>query len=443
MNFSGVKMVELLSPARDLQSLSAALNNGADSVYIGMQGCNMRANVSNFSRDDIKNAVKKAHDFDSRLYVCTNTILKDTDFDLLEQNFPMLKEYGVDAVIVADLGAVELARENDLEVHLSVQANISNSRSLNVLKKLGVSRTILSRELSLSEISNLAENSPIELEVFVHGALCMAVSGRCFLSSHLYGKSANCGECLQPCRKSWKIISQDNEEFILDAKSEFSVDLARGNPDKKLDKTDNIDKTDNTDNIHKNSDKTSGYEMTHFLSPRDLCMIQYIPQLIDSGVDAFKIEGRARPADYVATVTRVYREAIDCYENGNWEFQDKWLDDLKKVFNRGFDQGLYFNNYHQNSPYNQSTYVKKDIGQIVNYFSRVGAAEIRLWDDLNRGDEIIIQGPTTGSINHKVKSMEIEGKTVDKALKNQHVGLLIGEKVRPNDLIYKRVLRTK
>jgi putative protease len=433
-------MVELLSPARDLQSLSAALNNGADSVYIGMQGCNMRANVSNFSLENIKTAVKKAQDFNSRLYVCTNTILKDNDFDLLEQNFPILHEFGVDAVIVADLGAVELARENDLEVHLSVQANISNSRSLNVLKKLGVSRTILSRELSLSEISYLAENSPIELEVFVHGALCMAVSGRCFLSSHLYGKSANCGECLQPCRKNWKIISQDNEEFILDAKSEFSVDSAMENLDEKLDKTDNRDKIDN---MGKNSDKISGNEMTHFLSPRDLCMVKYIPQLIESGVDAFKIEGRARPADYVATVTRVYREAIGCYENGNWEFQDKWLDDLKKVFNRGFDQGLYFNNYHQNSPYNQSTYIKKDIGQIVNYFGRVGAAEIRLWDDLNRGDEIIIQGPTTGSITHKVKSMEIEGKTVVKALKNQHVGLLIGEKVRPNDLVYKRVLRAE
>ncbi len=414
-------MVELLSPARDLQSLSAALNNGANSVYIGMQGCNMRANVSNFSLDEIKNAVKKSHDFDSRLYVCTNTILKDNDFDLLEKNFPILHEFGVDAVIVADIGAVELARENDLEVHLSVQANISNSRSLKALKKLGVSRTILSRELSLSEISKLAENSPIELEVFVHGALCMAVSGRCFLSSHLYDKSANCGECLQPCRKNWKIVSEDDEEFILDRKPGFAADSAI---------------------LESFTDsEISGNEMTHFLSPRDLCMIEYVPQLIESGVHAFKIEGRARPADYVATVTRVYREAIDCCEKGDWEFQEKWMDDLKKVFNRGFDQGLYFNNYHQNSPYNQSTYIKKDIGQIVNYFGQVGAAEIRLWDDLNQGDEIIIQGPTTGSITHKVESMEIEGKTVDKALKNQHVGLLIGQKVRPNDLIYKRVKR--
>lgn len=416
-------MVELLSPARDFQSLSAALNNGANSIYIGMQGCNMRANVSNFSLEDVKTAVIKAHDFNSKLYVCTNTILKDNDFDLLEKSFPILKDYGVDAVIVADLGAVELARENDLEVHLSVQANISNTRSLKVLKKLGVSRTILSRELSLLEIHDLAKNSPIELEVFVHGALCMAVSGRCFLSSHLYGKSANCGECLQPCRKNWKIVSEDDEEFILEGKPEvygYSDVIKKG---KYLKSFENV--------------------MTHFLSPRDLSMIEYIPELIKSGVHAFKIEGRARPADYVATVTRVYREAIDCYETGQWSFQNQWGDDLKKVFNRGFDQGLYFNNYHQNSPYNQSTYVKKDIGQVINYFSRVKAAEIRLWDDLKIGEEIIIQGPTTGSITHKVESMEIEGKSLDNALKNQHVGLLIGQKVRPNDLVYKRIKRAQ
>jgi putative protease len=400
-------MVELLSPAGDFSSLSAALNNGADSVYIGMQGCNMRANVSNFSMDDIKKATLRAHDFDSRLYVCTNTILKDQDFNLLEKQYPLLREYGVDAVIVADLGAVELARENDLEVHLSVQSNISNLRSLKVLKKLGVSRTILSRELSLNEISKIANKSHLEIEVFVHGALCMAVSGRCFLSSGLYGKSANCGECLQPCRKTWKLISEDDEELFLDKSSE---------------------------EIFEN-------EMTHFLSPRDLNMIEYIPELMESGVNAFKIEGRARPADYVATVTRIYREAIDSYMSGDWKFQEQWMMDLKKVFNRGFDQGFYFKKYHQNSPYNQSTYIKKDIGQVVNYYNQVGAAEIRLWDNLKLGDEIIIQGPTTGSITHKVNSLQIDGKSIKSALKKQHVGLLINDKVRANDLVYKRIKR--
>ena len=400
-------MVELLSPAGDFSSLSAALNNGADSVYIGMQGCNMRANVSNFSMDDIKKATLRAHDFDSRLYVCTNTILKDQDFDLLEKQYPLLREYGVDAVIVADLGAVELARENDLEVHLSVQSNISNLRSLKVLKKLGVTRTILSRELSLTEISKIANKSHLEIEVFVHGALCMAVSGRCFLSSGLYGKSANCGECLQPCRKTWKLISEDDEELFLD----------------------------------KSSEKIFENEMTHFLSPRDLNMIEYIPELMESGVNAFKIEGRARPADYVATVTRVYREAIDSYMSGDWKFQEQWMIDLKKVFNRGFDQGFYFKKYHQNSPYNQSTYIKKDIGQVVNYYNQVGAAEIRLWDNLKLGDEIIIQGPTTGSVTHKVNSLQIDGKSIKSALKKQHVGLLINDKVRANDLVYKRIKR--
>jgi putative protease len=397
-------MVELLSPARDFPALSAALNNGADSVYIGLQGCNMRSNVSNFSLNDVKDAVKRAHDFDAELYVCTNTIMKDPDLNQLGEYLPLLKSMEVDALIVSDLGAVEIARKNGLEVHMSVQANISNVGALEVLKKLGVQRAILSRELSLQEIASIAKKSPLELEVFVHGALCMAVSGRCFISSKLYGKSANCGECLQPCRKSWKLLSEEKEELILDRSSEN--------------------------------------DLSYFLSPRDLSMIEYVPQLIESGVDVFKIEGRARPADYVATVTRVYREAIDSYQSGEWSFNDQWLIDLKKVFNRGFDQGFYFSDYNQNSPYNQSNHIKKDIGQVVNYFSRVSAAEIRLWGDLGLGDEIIIQGPTTGSITHKVESMEIEGKSIEFALKNQHVGLLINHKVRPNDLIYKRIKRS-
>ncbi|MDP1552678.1 MAG: U32 family peptidase, partial [Methanobacteriaceae archaeon] len=164
-------------------------------------------------------------------------------------------------------------------------------------------------------------------------------------------------------------------------------------------------------------------------------------ELMESGVNAFKIEGRARPADYVATVTRVYREAIDSYMGGDWKFQEQWMMDLKKVFNRGFDQGFYFKKYHQNSPYNQSTFIKKDLGQVVNYYNQVGAAEIRLWDNLKLGDEIIIQGTTTGSVTHKVNSLQIDGKSIKSALKNQHVGLLINKKVRTNDLVYKRIKR--
>jgi putative protease len=395
-------MVELLSPARDFISLNAALKNGADSIYVGIEGCNMRANASNFTLETLKNAVKECHDLDKKIYVCTNTIMKNKDLNYFKEILPVINSYEVDALIISDLGALKLARDEGIETHMSIQANISNYESLNLLEELGVSRVVLSRELSLPEIKEIKENTNLEIETFVHGAMCVAVSGRCFLSSHLYNKSANCGECLQPCRKEWKLSLEDDNKF-------------------------GLVQTPNA---------------SHILSPKDLCMIKHIPELMDAGVDVFKLEGRARPADYVATVTKTYREAIDCYESGNWEFQEGWVNELKKVFNRGFDTGFYFKNPYKTSKDNESTYIKKDIGVVVNYYKNVSAAEIRLFDDLKIGDEIIIQGNKTGSIRQKVESMQIDGQSIiDEVKKGQSVGLMIKDQVRPNDIVYKLVLR--
>lgn len=396
-----IKIVELMAPSRDFASLNAALSNGADSVYIGIDGYNMRANVANFKMEDIKNAINLCHDHGVKLYVCTNTIMKDSDIESLNELFPILNSYKVDAVILSDLGALKIAKENSIDVHMSVQSNLSNSESLNFLKEYGVKRAVLSRELSLEEIKNIKSKTNLEIEVFVHGAMCMAVSGRCFLSSYFYDKNANCGECLQPCRSEWKLLSKDSKEVIIE-----------GNE-----------------------------KLTHFFSPKDLCMIEHTPELIGAGIDAFKIEGRARPADYVATVTKVYREAIDKYETGNWEFNERWVDDLKKVFNRGFDTGFYFKKPYKTSKYNEATYIKKDIGTVCNYYKDVSAAEIRLWDSLKVGNEIIIQGTTTGSLIQKNVSMQIDGKNIEKAEKGQNVGILVKNKVRPNDVVYKRILR--
>ena len=396
-----IKIVELLSPARDFASLNAAISNGADSVYVGIDGCNMRANVKNFTLQSLEGAVKQFHDVNKKIYVCTNTIMKNKDIDYLREIIPIISSYEVDALIISDIGALKIARENNIDVHMSIQANISNFESLNLLEELGVKRVVLSRELSIPEIKEIKENTNLEIETFIHGAMCVAVSGRCFLSSSLYGKSANCGECLQPCRKSWKLISEDEEEFQL----------------------------------------VQSENESHILSPKDLCMIKYIPELIEAGIDAFKIEGRARPADYVSTVTRTYREAIDKYENGNWKFNEKWLAELKKVFNRGFDTGFYFKTPYKISECNESTHIKKDIGSVVNYYKNVSAAEIRLWDDLKIEDEIIIEGKTTGSIIQNVESMQIEGEDVTEAQKGQNVGIEIKDKVRPNDVVYKRILR--
>lgn len=392
-----IKIVELLAPARDFAALSAAIKNGADSVYLGIVGCNMRANASNFTLGSLKDAVRHCHDFDKKIYVCTNTIMRNKDINYFKEILPVIYSYDVDALIISDLGALKIAEDEGIDVHMSIQANISNLSALNLLEELGVKRAVLSRELSLNEIKEIAENTDLEIETFVHGAMCVAVSGRCFLSSSLYDKSANCGECLQPCRYSWKLISEDNEEFEL--------------------------------------------IQSHILSPKDLCMIKHVPELIEAGISAFKIEGRARPADYVATVTRVYREAIDSYKSGNWKFDKRWVEELKKVFNRGFDTGFYFKTPYKTSQYNEATYIKKDTGSVVNYYKNVSAAEIRLWDDLKIGDEIIISGNKTGSLIQNVKSMQIEGKNIKEAQKGQNVGLLVEDKVRPNDTVYKRIKR--
>lgn len=390
-------MVELLAPARDFSALNAAILNGADSVYIGVEGHNLRAHTSSFSLEDIEKAVKLCHDAGKKIYACTNTILKDPELEKLEIIIPQLQEYEVDALIISDLGAMFLALDYDMDVHMSVQTNISNTKTVNALEKLGVKRVILSRELSLEEIKSIRKNSKLEIEVFVHGAMCLALSGRCFLSAYYCQKNANQGVCLQPCRKRWKIISEDMEELEVEENSRGS----------------------------------------YILSPKDLCMIPYIPQLIEADIHAFKIEGRARSADYVATVTRVYREAVDSYLQGNWEFNPQWMKDLKKVYHRGFDTGFFFQKPLQNSTYNEATHRKQELGQVENYYRRASAMELTLKEDLEVGDEILIIGPTTGCNIQKVQSMQIQGQNVSKAIKDQKVGIEVKKRVRKNDMVYK------
>ena len=413
-----------------MASLNTAIKNGADSVYIGVQGYNMRANVANFTTNELAKAVKTCHDSNVKIYICTNTIVKEEDLKELKDLMPIIKSSGADAVIVSDLGALSIALENQIPIHMSVQANISNSEALKILQKLGVSRTVLSRENTLQEIKEIKKQTDMEIEVFIHGSMCVAISGRCFLSSHLYNRSANCGECLQPCRKEWKIISEDGEELIID--TQFDT---------------NQNKTPDTINPqHTTEFEDTKSDKTHILSPKDLCMLEYIPELIDAGVNTFKIEGRAKPADYVATVTKVYREAINTYNKGMWNQQkqenmEKWKKDLAKVFNRGFDTGFYYKKPNKTSSSNKATHIKKDIGTVVNYYQKVDAAEIRLWENLQLGEEIIIQGNKTGSISMKVESMQINGTNIKKISKGQNVAIHVKEKVRPNDVVYKRIIK--
>ena len=297
-------MVELLAPAGNFISLASALKNGADAVYIGLEESNMRINASNFSVEDIGEASRMCRDYNAKLYVCANTIMKDRDIERLEKQLPLIKQNGADGIILSDIALIDMVIENGLEAHMSVQENTTNSYALKALEKLGVKRAILSRELSLDEIKKMvsrlkADGSKIQTEVFIHGAMCMAISGRCFLSYGLYGRSANCGDCLQPCRKEWTLHFEESG------------------------KDDVINLAESKDESFIISQAYDNTYRTNFFSPKDMALIEHIPELIDAGIDSFKIEGRARSPDYVATAVRVYRQAIDRYE--------RWKDSCPQV----------------------------------------------------------------------------------------------------------------
>lgn len=412
-------MVELLSPAGNFISLRAVLENGADATYFGLDNFNMRSNAKNFSLNDLSEVSKIARQYSAKTYLCSNIILNEDGALKLKNNLEEIATSEIDGIILSDIGLIEDVVDNGLEAHISVQENISNSYTLKTLKKLGAKRAILSRELSLEDIKKTVKNSPIETEVFIHGAMCMAISGRCFLSYGLYGRSANCGDCLQPCRKNWTLSFEEDEQ---DSVVNFS------------------DVQEESFIISKSYDDSY---RTNFFSPKDMMMIEHIPELIKTGIDSFKIEGRARSPDYGAMVTNVYRQAIDEYYTNpnNYKVNSQWIEELKSVFNRGFDTGFYFNTPYKTSENNQSKFIKKDIGQIVNYFNKVKVAELKIWDDLAIGDEILIQGTTTGSIKHKIDSMQINGKNVKKVEKGNNVGVAIPTKVRANDFVYKLVKR--
>lgn len=411
-------MVELLAPAGNFISLRAVLENGADAVYFGLDDYNMRANAKNFSLDDLTDVSKIAKEYGAKTYLCTNIILNEKLACELDDNLEKISESEIDGLILSDIGLIENTVSHGLEAHISVQENVCNSYALKTLKKLGAKRAILSRELSLSEIAEITKKSPIETEIFIHGAICMAISGRCFLSYGLYGRSANCGDCLQPCRKNWTLTYEEGDDNVVN----FS---------------------DVEDESFIVSGSYDGSYRTNFFSPKDMCMIEYIPELMKSGVASFKIEGRARSPDYGAIVTGVYRQAIDSYcENpSKYIVRDEWMDDLKSVFNRGFDTNFYFSTPFETSEDNQSKYIKKDIGQVVNYYSKVNAAELRIWDDLKIGDMLLIQGQTTGSITHTIDSMQIDGESVSEVKKGCNVAVAIPKKVRQNDFVYKLVER--
>jgi putative protease len=406
--------IELMSPAGDFVSLQAALDNGADSVYFGVEQLNMRARASiNFTLNDLPEISKRCKEKGVRTYLTLNTIIYDHDLSIIKTLLDKAKEADLTAVIAMDQAVIAYARQIGMEVHISTQINVTNIETVKFYA-LFANTIVLSRELSISQIKKICQQiekeqiknpsgNLVEIEIFGHGALCMAVSGKCYLSLHSYNSSANRGACKQNCRKKYTVIDQETG---------FEIEL----------------------------------DNEYMMSPKDLCTIGFLNQIVDSGIKVLKIEGRGRAPEYVATVTKCYREAIDSISEGNFtqEKIENWLKELEKVYHRGFWSGYYLGQklgeWSPNSGSN-ATQKKIYIGKGRHFYPKSNIAEFLIEAyDLNVGDSVLIQGPTTGSQEMVIENMMIDQKgNAEKAQKSDIVTFKTDFRVRPSDKLYKIV----
>ncbi len=396
-----MKKPELLSPAGDYASLIAAIKSGADAVYFGIDELNMRMNAKNFRLSEINKIVDLCHKNHVKAYLTLNTIVYDEEIKRIKKILDKAKKSKIDAIIAWDLSIINEARKRKIPVHLSTQASISNTEAARFFKKLGVNRIVLARELNLEQIKKIKKNLPkLEIECFVHGAMCVSISGRCLISHSLFGKSANRGECLQPCRRKYKIV---------DVEEGHELELGE----------------------------------SQVISPKDLCALSFIDKLIEAKIDAFKIEGRNRSPEYVKTVVECYRKAIDSYfeKKFNKKLAEELIKKLKTVYNRNFSSGFFMG-----KPINEWVDVhgskavekKMAIGMIANFYSKKNVANIKILScDLKTGDRILIIGDKTGVIEEVIESMEINHRKIEIAKKGQNVGVLLKNKAREGDEVYK------
>ncbi len=375
-----MEKVELLAPAKNFKAIKAA-SKYADSIYFGIEKFNMRMRSENFALKDLDKIVNFCHNNNLKSYLATNILVYDNEIKILRNIIRESKNAGIDAVIVHDIAAVQVAKEIGIPFHISTQCNVSNSLSARFYENLGAERIILARELSLEKIKEIKRNlAKTEIEIFVHGAMCTSVSGRCYFSQDICGseeKSANRGNCIQPCRRRWWVREESGEEYI--------------------------------------------YDGVRFMNSRDLCTIAHIPKFIEAKVDAFKIEGRMRHPHYVEVVTKIYREAIEAYYNGTFSKKKvgRWVTDLKKVYNRGFTPGFYFKrmteeDHQHKSPSNLSHFRYIKVGQVEDYTKDF--AKISLDNGyLTKNDDLIIMGNNTDTyIHQKAEAIKFKEKQVSK-----------------------------
>jgi len=388
-------MTELSAPCHNWATLNAAITSGADAVYFGVKKYNMRMNAENFSTAQLAKITKHCHSNKVKAYLALNTIIYENEMRNCEEIIKISKKAGIDAVIIHDLGLIPLLKKYEITFHISTQASVSNSNAAQIYRKLGAKRIILARECSLKQMREIIrKNKSIEFEAFIHGAMCVSISGRCLLSQALHQKSANRGECMQPCRREWTVTNETGK-LVYDGK--------------------------------------------RFLNAKDLCSITILPEILKTGIRALKIEGRMKDANYVSTVVKVYREALDNY---NKKRVPEWLERLKSVYSRGFSTGFYKENPGQESinyeaDNNASPTKKEQIGIIKNYYPKSKAAEILLLNSgIREGDEIIIEGSTT-FLKQCAESLQVNHENVKQAKKGSRVALKVQEKVRKNDNVYK------
>ena len=405
--------IELMAPAGSFESLQAALDNGADSVYFGVEQLNMRARSSiNFTLDDLQEISRRCKEKHVRTYLTLNTIIYDHDLSIIKTLLDKAKEADITAVIAMDQAVIAYARQIGMEVHISTQINITNIETVKFYA-LFADTMVMSRELSLRQIKKICEQVEkeqvkgpsgklVEIEIFGHGALCMAVSGKCYLSLHSHNSSANRGACKQNCRKKYTVIDQE---------SGFEIEL----------------------------------DNEYMMSPKDLCTLDFLDQVIDTGAKVLKIEGRGRAPEYVATVIRTYRDAIDAYYEGTYtkEKVEKWMEALATVYNRGFWGGYYLGQKlgeWSGVPGSQATQKKVYIGKAMHFFPKTSISEFKIEAfDIKRGDKLLITGPTTGVKELVLEDMYVNDVLADSAKKGDSCTFFTDFRTRPSDKLYKIV----
>ncbi len=407
------RTIELMAPAGSFESLAAAIKAGCNSVYFGVEQLNMRArSANNFTLDDLREIARIGKEQQVKTYLTLNTILYDHDITLMKTIVDAAKESGISAIIASDHAVMNYARKIGMEIHISTQANVSNIDTVEFYAAYA-DVVVLARELSLKQVAGIAREIKrrgvkgpsgrlIELEIFAHGALCMAVSGKCYLSLHSHFASANRGACIQNCRRSYVVT--DKEEGI-----EFEVDNE------------------------------------YIMSAKDLCTIDFIDKILDAGVSVLKIEGRGRAVDYVYTTVKCYNEAIDAYLCGSYtpEKISAWKEELATVFNRGFWDGYYLGRKMgewSNENGSRSSKRKEYLAKGLKYFEQAGVGEFKCEaHSLSVGDEVIITGPTTGYIHLNVDELRLDTVPVQKVQRGDVFTIPVSEKIRPSDKLYKLV----